>query len=769
MRPIADFILAYPRTLLTGILLITIASLYPASQIDTDFNLEGFFPTNAPTIEEYRRLSEEFGRDDNVIALAFEVSDVFSRDVLTDLASLTNQLENIHNIAEVNSIWNVSQLRDADGMLQTDPYFEGFDWNSSEADASLAVIRQEMLRNPFIVNLLVNKSATVTAIYLELDDSVNSYVVRSQVIRDMQQILSTYSNRYDFRITGIPFFRNMYVDMLNREIIMYISLSSVLIIGLLWGLFRNLRGILIPISIVWLTILFTVAFIVLTGGYFEILSSSIAPILLCVGVADSIHLLSKYQDNRLNGLTPGSALRDTIIVLGSATLLTSITTAIGFATLVTSNVIPMKRFGLYTAAGVIIAFLITIFLLPTLLPYFKDTDSQTGKQHTVHQFLGRLLRYIHKFSFVHHKAIVIATLLISIVFAFGATKLKVNGKIFDDVGPSQQVMQDSQFFTDKLTPQFPLEFVIDTGISNGALSPQLLREIVDFEAWLTTFDEIERTTSLTTLIAEIHRAMAPEDALVNPIPSDPQLIAQYMFLLELSDADAASRLVDFNYQTVRLASNVKDVGSWRVNQIRQEIMVWLEDKFPDETISISGTSILVADLTDNIVRSLSSSILLAILFISLIMAWLFRDIRLVIISIMPNIIPLIIAAGTMGYFGVDIKPSTAVIFTIAFGIAVDDSIHYLARLRIEAARVANLHQAIAITTEKTGRAIVLTSIILLVGFGTLATSAFTSTMLMGALTSLTILTALLADLFFLPAILYWMNPKLSHITKNSEL
>jgi uncharacterized protein len=758
LRVIADFILAYPRTILLAIVILTVASVFPASRIGTDFNLEGFFPDDSPTIEEYRQLSDEFGRDDNIIALAFEVPDVFSQNVVRDIATLTQELELISNVTEVNSIWNVSQIRNNDGMLVTSAYFDGFNPLLPIDELRLEEIRADMLRNPFIVDLMVNKQATVAAIYIELNEDVNSYRVRGQVIADISRILSLYQDTYNFRITGIPYFRNMYVDMLNKEIIMYVSISSVLIIALLWGLFRNLRGIIIPISIVWLTILFTVAFIVLTGGYFEILSSSIAPILLCVGVADSIHLLTKYQDSRLNGFTPGIALKETIVVLGSATLLTSITTAIGFATLVTSNVMPMKRFGLYTAAGVLIAFLITIFLLPTLLPKFRDTVTQAGKQNQVHNFLGKILRKTCTWATLNHKSVVITTILISLFFAYGATQLKVNGKIFDDVGPSQQIMKDSDFFTQKLTPQFPLEFVIDTGVPNGALSPDLLREIDAFESWLTSFDEIERTTSLTTLIEEIHRVMSPEEALRESLPSDAPLIAQYMLLLELSDSEAASRLVDFNYQTIRLASNVQDAGSWRTNQIREEIFIWLSDKFPDATISISGTSILVADLTDNIVRSLSSSILLAILFISIIMAWLFRDIRLVFISIMPNVIPLIITAGTMGFLGVDIKPSTAVIFTIAFGIAVDDSIHYLARLRIEATRVRNLGEAIALTTEKTGRAIVLTSVILMVGFGTLATSAFTSTMLMGTLTCLTIITALLADLLFLPAILHWMKP-----------
>jgi predicted RND superfamily exporter protein len=628
-------------------------------------------------------------------------------------------------------------------------------------------IIDEMLRDPFISGLLVNTEANVTAIYLELDDNVNSYIVRSQVIGDMMDVLSEYQNSYEFRIAGIPYFRNQYVNLLNAEIVMYISISSVLIIGLLWGLFGNLRGILIPIGIVWLTILLTVAVVVITGGYFEILSSTIAPILLCVGIADSVHLLSKYQDSRFSGMATGPALRETIMILGTATLMTSITTAIGFATLATSNVIPMKRFGIYTAAGVMIAFVITIFLLPTLLPYFKDPAGQKGPHNFVHDWLGEKLAKIYSFVIVYYRPIVLSTLLLTIIFGVAATGIRVNGKIFDDVGPDQQVMKDSRFFSERISPQFPLEFIIDTGVSEGAFDPVLIQKLDEFENYLISIPEIERTTSLATLLKQVHQLMSPNENDDSGLPGSRELIAQYMVLVELSDADGVDRLVDFDYSTIRVATNIQDAGSYRVNQIREQIEPWIQEHFSDQQVIITGTSILVADLTQNIVRSLGWSIALAFRFISLLMGVLFKDIRLVLISILPNVIPLIIAAGTMGFLGIDLKPSTAVIFTIAFGIAVDDSIHYLARLRIEITRTASLTEALSITTQRTGRAIVLTSVILIAGFGTLATSAFTSTMLMGALTSLTIITAFLADVFFLPALLYWVNPDFRSIRKLS--
>jgi uncharacterized protein len=730
-----------------------VVSIYPASQIRTDFNLEGFFPQESPTIQDYQLLSQEFGRDDNLIAIAFETPNVLSPVVLEDIRVITTDIEKITNVTDVFSLWNANRFKNEDGQLISEPFLSTAELSTEEQVELL----DELTRNPFTSNVLINSAGTVTSIIVELDDTLNSYPVRRQVIADIQAVLSFYQSTYDFRIAGIPFFRNQYVDMLNEEIIMYISISSILIMILLWGLFRNVRGILIPIGIVWLTIVLTVAFIVITGGYFEIMSSTIAPILLCVGVADSIHLLAKYQDSRLNGLAQGPALRETLIILGGATFLTSVTTAIGFGTLYTADVIPMQRFGLYTAAGVFIAFIVTIFVLPTILPWFKESSHNNDAQNQIHHALGNWLKRAFLWTNLHYQKVILISALLVSIFIYGAFELKVNGKIFDDVGEDTKVMQDSEFFNQRLVPQFPLEFVIETNESGAALSTELLKEIEEFEVYLNSFPEIHRTISLTTLLKEIHATMSPTDAAIDPLPDNDQLIAQYMLLLEITDPDAASRLVDFDYTKIRLASNIEDVGSYRVNQMRDEINEWLKLRFPNETIYVSGTSVLVSDLTGNIVTSLQSSIILAFVLIGLIMGWLFKDWKLTFISLIPNLVPLIVTAGVMGFLGVDIKPSTAVIFTIAFGIAVDDSIHFLARLRIEIGRTANLREALAITTEKTGRAIILTSVILATGFGTLATSAFTSTMLMGTLTCLTIVTALLADLFLLPSLLLWMR------------
>lgn len=767
MEKLADFILSNRRAISVIAFLLIIASLYPAFNIRADFSLEGFFPENDPTIDLYRTFSEEFGRDDNVIIIGIKSEHLISNSVLSDIQTLRDSLKTIPFVIDVRSIWDARRFISENGFLSSEEYITINFLNQAGSD-DLNELSRNLIRNPFINGLFINKTADFTALFIEIDEDENIFPSREIIIENLYRILEPFQQIYEIHIAGIPYFRNQYIHLLNGEIIFYISISSVLIILLLWFLFRHIQGVIIPILIVWITILFTLSVLQLSGGYFEVLTSSIAPILLCVGVADSVHMLAKYNDGRFAGLTRRKSLRESLIILGSATFLTSVTTAIGFATLLTSNVIPMRTFGVYTAIGVMLAYLITIFLLPSMMPWFRDGNRMESTQGRVHNAIGSVLLRTFNIARKYHKAVVIVTLVVTAITAYGITQLRVNGFVFDDVGRDSELLKSSNIISENLSPQFPLEIVIDTGEENGIADPDLLNRISRLEAFLMAYSEVDKITSVNTLFSEIHRVLAPEEFNEHPLPQTRELASQYLLLIELTDDQILERFADFNYQQARISTQTHDVGSYRINQIRSELEDFLSVTFPDEIVTMTGTTILVADLTDNIVFSLASSIGLAFLFISLIMAWLFRNFRLVLISLIPNLMPIIFVAGVMGYWGIDIKPSTAVIFTIAFGIAVDDSIHFLARFRIETRRGKELVEAIRYTTEKTGRAIVLTSAILIMGFGTLGFSDFESTMLMGRLVCLTIFVALIADLFFLPALIYWIKPDLHSVRKQKS-
>jgi len=756
LERIATFIQNHPRSILVVFVILFAAALYPALQIETDFNLENFFPKEDPTINDYQYLEQEFGRDDNVIMVGFRNETLLTPPVLSDLKSIVDSVANIPYVTDVRSLWSAEQIESDGERLSFDPFLHA---DSLETLKS-ADLRADLLEDTFVNGFLINETADVTAFYIEIADDRNNFETRDRILGNLDRILAPYRDRYDFKISGIPYYRNQYVHYLNREIIIYILLSSLLIVFVLWILYRSFTGIIIPILIVWLTIVFTLAVMHLTGGFFEVMSSTIAPILVCVGIADSVHMISKYDDARVHGRSRKYSIREMLITLGYATFLTSITTAVGFGSLFTSNIVPMMRFGIYTAAGVMIAYVITIFLLPTGLSMVKVKSVFKDKSARIFTMFTNFLEWVSRINQQHYKAVTIGVFALTALIGSGIFLLKINGKVFDELGHNTEPIQHAQFFTDNLTPPFPMEFIIDSGRENGITDPEFVRQLEAFTRELESRSEFERIISFNTLLREIHHAMVPETTARKELPGNSNLVAQYLLLLEFSDSDALERFTDFNYQKVRVSTNVKDIGSYRINQLQDSLSTYLAGVFPSSKITITGSTILSADLNEKIVSSLFKSILLAFVLISILMAFLFRNSRLVFISLIPNILPLVFIAGVMGFTNIDIKASTAIIFTVAFGIAVDDSIHYLARIRVEMKRGKNLFDALHTTTLKTGRAIIVTSVLLVAGFSSLLTSVFQSTANMGLLVSLTVVSALIADLFLLPSLFYWIKPKL---------
>lgn len=755
MERFGNFIIAYPKLVIAGITILAFLAIYPASNIRTDFNLEGFYPKEDPVITDYELLEEEFGRDDNAMLVGFKTDSLFSEKVLSDLRDITSQFEQIENIENVLSLWDAQQIQSSGNSLEFSPYLEGRDLNSVDFDS----LKSAVTSDPLLSGYIVNESGTATSIVLMIQESSNTYEVKEKIINEINEILSKHRQNYEFHTSGIPYFRNQYVNMLNDEIVIYIAISSLLIMMLLWYMYRTFWGIVYPMVIVWTTLLLTVAIIQLTGGYLEIMSTTIAPILLCVGIADSVHMISKYDDSRESGLNKQKSIIEMLKTLGSATFLTSITTAIGFASLISSSVVPMKRFGIYTAAGVLIAYMITIVFLPAAMKLTRKKRIVDEKSSAFYPTVHKWLKKLAVITRLYYGRILLAGIVVTIIFGYGIKNLEVNGRVFDDIGEDTKLMQDSRFFTNNISPQFPLEFIIDNGSANSAITAISMKQAAQLDSVLHSYPEIQRVAGLHTLIRQMHAELNPNTTTgLNKLPSSDSSVAQYVLLLEINGSEALSRYVDFDYTKLRVTAFTEDAGSQRINQIRDEVSTEIDRIFPDSNVVITGTTILNADLTDKIVYSLAWSIVLALIAITAIMVFMFKDIRLIIIALVPNILPLLIVGGVMGFLNLDIKPSTAVIFTIALGIAVDDSIHYLARFRVEHQRTGAFLPSLATTTIRTGRAIIITSLILVAGFGTLITSAFTSTTLMGALVCTTIFAALLADLFLLPALFYWLKP-----------
>ena len=759
MRRFADLLLRYPRRCFAALVAVTLAfaGVLLTTGVRFDYNLENFLPAGDPTIQQYRAFTEAYEPDDVYVVVGFDVEDAFAFETLRDVQAMTREIEALDGVEGVVSLATFENLRGTAEGVEIRPLLPE---TLVENPDSLAAYRARVLDDRLATGFVVNDEATATGLVVEIERERNSYAARGAVIAAVKEVLAPYQRRYAFRYSGYPYLRNTYVETLQVEMVKYVALSSLVILVALAWMFRSVRGVVVPLVTVYLGVLWTVGAMMLFGSAIDVLTSTLAAIVLVVAVADSIHLLAKYHDGLAEGLGKRAALRQTLERLGAATFLTSATTAIGFGTLATSKVLPMQRFGIFTAVGVMLTFAISLVLVGTVAQWTRPPTAAQVER------IGRggfrpLLVWLDAFTYRHARAIAVGSLAVVGLGLWGATGLRVNAFVNDDMGPRTQAYQDMVYLQERLVSPFRFEVLLTADDADAFKDPALWARVERLEGWLEARPEVGRVLSGADLLRQMNRVMHADSAAYDRLPEAEDLTAQYLFLLELTDEDALRRLVDFDYREARLSASMDDVGSARLEEFQAAFAaVAAEILGPDITVTQTGTNVLAANLSDYLVESLLVSIGLAFVFISALMGALFRNLKLVLISLVPNVVPLVVVAGVMGVLGIDIKPATAVIFSVAFGIAVDDTIHFLARLKQEARAGRPLREAVRAALLGTGKAIVLTSLILLGGFLVLMTSSFQSTMYMGGLISLTIAMALLADLLLLPALLHLLQPRL---------
>ena len=755
MERLADLLLRHPKAWTAGLaLLLVLAAAYlGAVGIRFDNNLENFLPAGDPLIQEYRAFVEDYEPDDDFIAVAFTVEDAFAYPTLRDLALLTDTLAAMDGVRDVVSLTTAEGLRGTATGIDVSPLVG----RVVDDPARLAEQRRAVLADSFAVGYVVNPEGTAVALFVQLEEGANTFDQRDRVIREVEARMAAFP--YEAHYSGFPYLRNNYVNKLRVETVKYVALSSVLILLVLGGLFRNWVGTLVPLSVVLLACMATVAIMMVTGAAIDVMTSTIFSIILVVGVADAMHLLAKYYAGLGRGLDKRAAVRETLVKLGAATFLTSATTAVGFITLSTSPIVPMQRFGVFTAVGVLVAFAVSIVLLGAILLWAR-TPTQEQVERIGRGSFDRLFLWVDRVAEHRRWAIVAMGALLLVLGGVGATGLRLNTFVNDDLGPNSEAYQHMTFFQDNIVSPFSLELLLQASEPEAFKEPERLRQVDRVADYLRAQPEVTRVVSGVDLLEGLNRALHADSAQYARVPASRELAAQYLFLLELTDEELLRRFLDYDLQEARLAIMMDDVGSARMKGFRADLDSVLAAEAPDLQATQTGTIVLAANLADYLVESLLWSIGLAFVFVSGLMGVLFRNAKLVLIALVPNVLPLVVIAGVMGIVGIDIKPATAVIFSIAFGIAVDDTIHVLARLRQEIAAGLPLREALRETLLGTGRAVVLTSIVLLGGFGVLMTSEFQSVVYLGGLVSLTVGLALFADLFLLPALLHILQPDL---------
>ena len=761
----------HPKTVLTFLFLITLIFAGISAGLQFDFTIENLFAQNDPEVDEYFQFREDFGREDNLIYLVYECDDPFSRVNLQRTQNLTAHFQKIEGVDSVLSLTNVQVLSHAD--LSAETIFSTI----SEDDDSLIAGKARILNTPLLLQNLISEDAQIAAVILQVSDEYNSHEERERILEEVTDIEQTVP--WMWREAGIPVLRTKYVLYMLDDMIGFIAPIILINILVLFLLFRSLRGILLPLVAVLIADIWTMGIMTLLGFQMNIMTYIVPTLVLIVGIADSIHIIVKYQEELAYNEDKATAVEHTIKKIGAAIFLTSFTTAVGFLSLLVTNIAIMREFGLIVAIGVVIAFITSIMFIPSTLILLRRPKQDKIIQLHRTSFRHRLLQRIVNINNTHQFPILTISVGIVLACILFATKVDNDSRLMEDLDPGNELYDDMMYMEDHMGSVLPLEAIVEVRrgdeIAESAMfNPKVMAQVEKLQSFMGTIPEIGKSVSYADYFREMNRSWHDGDSAYYVLPDTRAEIEQILISAGEPDSIFAG-LIDTSFENyfsrARISARIQDIDSERAREITDEIQIWAGENLGDSlSVTLTGTTLMALKTNQYLVRNLVYSFMIAFVVIFISMLILFRSTKLALVSMIPNIIPLLLIAGVMGLFHIKLRPTTAMTFAVAFGIAVDDTIHFLARFRQE---LFASHGKYRLANEKTlfttGKAIISTSMILISGFLVLVTSNFSPSRDFGLLSAITLLGALLGDLFFLPAVITFVRPRIPFLKHSGEV
>ena len=746
-------ILNHPKVILSILAAITLVLGTFLPKVKMDFSIEQLFSQNDPVINRFLNFREEFDGVDNRIFLLYESDDPFSYKNLELNKKMVYAFENIEGVSKVTSLTNIELFTEG-GEYLLSPVYE----NIPKSIDSLNIAKERILSSDLLKNYLISEDGKVAAILIEVSDSFNEHESRESIVKQIDEL--QLGTDWTWHQTGLPIIRTRYVQyMIADNITFLIPVLSMLIL-LLSLLFRSLVGLVLPLIVVLLTIIWTLGFMTAAGITINIISYIIPTLLMVVGISDSVHFLVKYYKTLHLLGDKREALTQSLQKIGTAIFLTSITTAIGFGALSMVNIEIVKEFGIFTAMGVFFAFIITVLFIPSTLMLLGKTPKTKLEAYS----RGYRVKIVKKLITIvrgHPKKIIFTGITITIIGFFGALQINPHSKLLDDLRPGNTLLEDMRLAEDRMGSVLPVEIIITVDENENFQDIQDVAVISftdELASYISKIPEIGKVVSVSDYLKAINQAMNDGDKSFYQVPLSREIISQYMLLYD----SEFNSLINSDLTKLRIASQIKDIDSRRSAEIEKELNTYIASVIPEGiTAEVTGTAFLALRTNNYLVKNLLGSFLVALIIITFLMIVLFRSVKMAFISILPNIIPMMVMAAVLGFLQIPLRPATAMTFAVAFGIAVDDTLHYLIRYRMELSK-QHYRQANDSTMLGTGIAMMSTTAILSAGFLVLILSQFTPTVEFGMLSVITIVTALIGDLTFLPALLSQIKPKIKN-------
>ena len=743
---------------------------YWALQVELSFEMNNTLPASDTAQIRFIEFKKTFGNDHLNLAIGLESSGLHHLPNFLAYQSFAQSLKQIKGIDEVLSIADAPHLvKDLEKKrFRLQPLFSP----PPKTEAALDSLFGELKRQRFYRGQLFTDSATLMVI--QLRKSVFDSKERYQLVENIIDQGTDFSKKTDIHLhySGLPYLRYMGSTAVRNEIHIFTALALLLTLAVFYVIFRSFKVVLpcvLLVAIMGFSVLGTIA---LLGYKITLLTAVIPPIIIIISMTNCVYLVNKYHQSYTQQQDKDKALRQTISQIGQVSFITNLTTAIGFMVLILVQVVILQEFGIIAGLNIMITFVLTMALLPTFLSLLPSpTPKQT--RHVESPYMRRLLRELYRFVYGRKWLILGTGLTLTAVAVYGSSLLQANSYMHDDISSAEAVAEDLYFFEKHFDGLMPLEVVVNTGQKKGFLKRETQYKIEELEMYLAELPLVSESLSFNRFLKAVRQAYYNNEPSFYGLPNarDRALVMRYLLNIEGKNTDLYKTFVDSTEQQLRISLRVADMGSAALSSLADSVQQKVDSLFSDSDklqAHLTGTTLLFIKGNRFLMENLLQTLGIAFVLIAITMALLFRRLRIVWASLLINVVPLLVVAGAMGFAGVAIKPSTALIFSISFGIAVDNSIHFLAKYRIALQEQGYTLLALRSTLTQIGSSMIYTVLILLTGFFIFTFSSFGGTKALGILTIITLGLALLSSLLLLPALLLTIEERQPRVRRKSK-
>lgn len=776
---IARFILRNRLAIIAVLLGLTVLFGFYAVKAELSYEAPNLLPAHDTTAIEYKKFKKRFGQDGAVMVLGISDSTLYTVKNFNEWYDLGDRLKNVLGVRAVLSVARLQTLRRNDSLQK----FENFPILSRKplSQTELDSIKQVIFDLPFYKGIIYNDTAHTTLMAITFDNKLLNTKTRLEIVDLIKVEVDKFiaNTNIEVRYSGMPYIRTAVARMIQGETQLFTILALLVTAIILMLFFRSVLPVVFSLVVVFIGVVWSVGILVLCGYQVSVLTGLIPPLLIVIGVPNCILLLNKYHTEYKLHYNKMKALSRSIEKVGISLFMANITTSIGFAVFCSTDSKPLFEFGLISSLSVMLTYLISLMLVPIVFSYLPSPSVKHIK-HLQSKVLTKILQKID--YWVHHYrpriyAIVVVVVIIAI---YGITKVLPLGYIVDDLPKNDPILVDMRYFEKNYNGVLPFEISVDTKKPNGVFADggRTLYKINKLQKLFMQDSIFSKAVSVVEGIKFFNQAYNDGNKKDYRLPDAMglQKIADYAKSDAESKSGQFSAFIDSTKQFTRISVQMKDVGSIELLKVLKRLQPRIDSVFnydyekeewlpsyKNYKISITGNSMIFLHGNKFLVKNLLESVLLAVLLIAIVLYTLFMSPRMILISVVPSLIPLLITAGIMGYFHIYIKPSTILVYSIAFGIASDGTLYFLTKYRQEMkSGHTSISKAVSLTIKETGVSMIYTAIILFCGFGIFAASKFGGTAALGILISVTLLIAYCSNLILLPCFLLSLEKRLTN-------